>query len=475
MANVQLPDYITLAEPGLSFDAYDAKQRLAHPLRGLADFGPFSDSILGATPDTIRLAAIGPAGSGPRIQALINELSKAHQPRERPLYVPIFPGFEMVFRKQLNLSNANIVDLPLDLDAQVRGPNPQRALAEALSNAMAPLKGRRADWDVVLIYLPDKWRPGFDGGASPDFDLHDFIKAKTAAQAIPTQILNDDVWTYRCRASVSWRLGVALYTKAGGVPWKMEPIQANTVFVGVSYAIRKDGATPRYVTCCSQIFDADGTGLEFLAYETEASKVTLRGTNPFLSREQMRAVMARSLALYLDRHPGRTPRRVVVHKNSDFKFQEIDGAFDAFASIDEVELVQIQDTRWRGVRLIAPYGGGHTGRPDKWPLSRGTMLILDDNEALLWTQGNSASVVGGQNWYPVGKSIPRPLLLRRYAGGGEADLLGREILALSKMNWNNDNLNDTLPATLGFAHKLAEVVKRMPRLDPKPYPLRLFM
>jgi hypothetical protein len=476
VVNAQLPDYRELGEPALSFDPYDPKKRDVHPLRGLATFGPFSESILGAMPDTIKLAAIVPPGAGSRVQALIAELSMTHQPQERKQYLPVFGGFEGVFRQQLSLPGANIVELPAELDGQVRGgPNPQRALAEALSTAMQQVKQRRAEWDVVLIYLPDRWRPAFEGGASVDFDLHDFIKAKTAAQAIPTQILNDDAWTYRCRASVAWRLGLALYVKAGGIPWKMEPVQQDTVFIGVSYAMRKEAGVPRYVTCCSQIFDAEGTGLEFLAYETEASKLTILGKNPFLTREQMRAVMARSLSLYLDRHPGRLPRRVVVHKNTEFKGLEIEGAFDALASIEEVELVQIQETRWRGVRLIAPRSGRGPGEADRYPLSRGTILTLDTDEALLWTQGNSAAVTGGQAWYPVGKSIPRPMLIRRYAGRGEAELLGREILALSKMNWNNDNLNDSLPATLGFARKLAEVVKRMPRLDPKPYPLRLFM
>jgi hypothetical protein len=43
------------------------------------------------------------------------------------------------------------------------------------------------------------------------------------------------------------------------------------------------------------------------------------------------------------------------------------------------------------------------------------------------------------------------------------------------MDWNNDSLYDSMPGTLAFAHTLAEVVKRMPALDPRPYPLRLFM
>lgn len=474
MVNTQLPDYVELGEPSLSFDPYDASQRDVHPLRGITNFGPFSATILGAMPDAIRLAAILPHGEGAKVQGLIGELSRTHQPHERKAYLPVFPGFENAFRQKLDLQTANIVELPATLETEIGGATPQRTLAEALSKAMQEAKLRRAEWDVVLIYLPDRWSAAFEGGINVDFDLHDFIKARTAAQFIPTQVLNEDVWTYRCRASVAWRLGVALYVKAGGVPWKMEPVQADTVFVGISYAMRRDPGGPRYVTCCSQIFDAEGTGLEFLAYETDESKVTVQGKNPFLDREQMRAVMARSLSLYLDRHPGRKPRRVVVHKNTEFKQLEIDGAFDAFASIDEVELVQIQDTRWRGVRILAPRTGT-TGQPDRWPLNRGTMVTLGAEEALVWTQGNSAAVTGGQNWYPVGKSIPRPLLIRRYAGRGESEMLGHEILALSKMNWNNDNLNDTLPATLAFARKLAEVIKRMPALDPKPYPLRLFM
>ena len=50
--------------------------------------------------------------------------------------------------------------------------------------------------------------------------------------------------------------------------------------------------------------------------------------NPFLFRDQMRAVMAQSLALYLERHAGHMPRRVVIHKNTEWKGYEIDGAFE---------------------------------------------------------------------------------------------------------------------------------------------------
>ena len=238
--------------------------------------------------------------------------------------------------------------------------------------------------------------------------------------------------------------------------------------------MRRSAGTLRYVTCCSQIFDAEGIGLEFVAYDTNGP-VPVAGKNPFLDREQMRAVISKSLGFYLDRHAGHMPARVVIHKNTEFKWREIDGVFDALDRVPDIELISLQETPWRAVRLLAPVTGSGPGRADGYPLRRGTMLVVDENEALLWTQGEASAVTGGQHWYPEGAGLPRPLLVHRYAGHSDVQQVGSEILALAKMDWNNDHLYDTLPATQAFAHDLAEVVKRIPRLDSRPYALRFFM
>jgi hypothetical protein len=49
------------------------------------------------------------------------------------------------------------------------------------------------------------------------------------------------------------------------------------------------------------------------------------------------------------------------------------------------------------------------------------------------------------------------------------------VLALSKMNWNNDALYDRLPVTMGYAQVLARVIKRMQGLGSAPYQFRFFM
>jgi hypothetical protein len=63
----------------------------------------------------------------------------------------------------------------------------------------------------------------------------------------------------------------------------------------------------------------------------------------------------------------------------------------------------------------------------------------------------------------------------KLVGHGTWDETARAVLALSKMNWNNDALYDPLPVTISYAKVLARVVKRMPGLGTSPYQFRFFM
>ena len=78
----------------------------------------------------------------------------------------------------------------------------------------------RDSFDIVVILLKESWSPAFRGPVGDDFDLHDYVKAYAASEGICVQFLREDsALNYPCRCSVAWRLGIALYTKAGGTPW----------------------------------------------------------------------------------------------------------------------------------------------------------------------------------------------------------------------------------------------------------------
>lgn len=259
----QIASHVCLPEPNLSFHPDRTSDREIHPLRGLLRFGPYS---AGLVPDPIRVATIAPTGEAHRLYDFMKQLNLTATPSERKDYLPKWPGFHSVFGLHMRGAGGGChMELDPQLESEFQqSSTPHIVLAERLVRAIQSLDGRRSEFDVLFIYLPQRWKAGYAGGPDDDFDLHDHLKATTAARRLPVQLIREDkALAYPCRASVMWRIGVALYAKAGGIPWKLAETDPETAYIGISYAVRPpESDKPRFVTCCSQVFDAEGAGLK---------------------------------------------------------------------------------------------------------------------------------------------------------------------------------------------------------------------
>jgi hypothetical protein len=253
--------HIWLPEPKLAFHPERASDRDIHPLRGLLRFGPYS---AGLVPDPIRVATLAPAGESGRLFGFVRALNALSKPTERREYPPEWPGFHRVFGLHMRGAGRGChVELDVQLESDMKvSPTPHVILADRLLRAVQSLDAHRSEFDVLFIYIPQRWSAGFTGGSSNDFDLHDHVKAATAARRLPVQLLREDrALAYRDQASVMWRIGLALYVKAGGIPWKLAEADAETAYIGLSYAVRPVGSDrPRFVTCCSQVLRCRGSG-----------------------------------------------------------------------------------------------------------------------------------------------------------------------------------------------------------------------
>jgi hypothetical protein len=474
-----LPGHWQLPEPLLAFDPVDTAATHAHPLLGLDAYGPHSATSFGTFAEAVRVAMLAPSADLPRLRAQLNELTRTQQPRERPEYLPEWRGFTNVFRTALlPAAEPAQLSLPADLNARLSSsPAPHRTLAETLVTGLRQLTTVRTEFDVVVFYLPARYQSLFEV-PTENFHLHDLVKAAAADLGLTTQIITDQALTYRCRASVAWRLATALYAKAGGTPWTLArsaaDLRDDSAYIGLSYALRPTTVGTSFVTCCSQVFDADGGGMEFVAYDIGEGRDL---HNQYLTREQMRLIMARSLAVYQRRHAGRSPARLIVHRQSSFRREEIAGCLDAWGgAVGELTCVSITRTPWRAVSLVPDRRNPHGSRAG-YAVDRGTTLQLDDRSALVWVSGNArtATLSGRGNYLQGGKGTPRPLLLTRDTGRGPLTEIATQILALSKLNWNNDALHDNLPVTLRYAQTLARTIKHIPMLASRPYDYRLFM
>jgi hypothetical protein len=82
---------------------------------------------------------------------------------------------------------------------------------------------------------------------------------------------------------------------------------------------------------------------------------------------------------------------------------------------------------------------------------------LDKDNFLLYTRGS----IPFYKTYP-GLYVPSALRLRFSIRENSPDFLAREILALSKMNWNDSQFNGLEPITVAAARNVGKIMKYIP-------------
>ena len=67
-------------------------------------------------------------------------------------------------------------------------PAPHTLLADRLIQAVRCLEAFRTEFDVLFVYLPDRWEAAFFGH-DDDFDLHDYLNTvDTPLAFLPTEV-----------------------------------------------------------------------------------------------------------------------------------------------------------------------------------------------------------------------------------------------------------------------------------------------
>ena len=318
--------------------------------------------------------------------------------------------------------------------------------AERKMQKLQAKASRKASRNQLSLFTRD------EDESSGHQNLRRGLKAEAMQSGIPTQL----VWpatlrlagsnaTGRLRtqddATRAWNFTTALYHKAGGLLWRLTDLEPGVCFVGVSF-FRELGDAGRMRTSMAQAFTAGGDGyvLRGETFEWEDGQ-----RSPHLNRKLAASLLRDVIEVYKRQNRESLPSRIVVHKSSAYWEEELDGFHEACAVIPQKDFVAI------GSRDLQFYRRG------EYPPLRGTYVKFSDTDLLLYTNG----YVPYLRTYP-GARVPRPLEILEHHGDSPWDVLLKETLALTKMNWNTADFCGREPITLAFSRRVGQVLAEIP-------------
>jgi hypothetical protein len=288
-------------------------------------------------------------------------------------------------------------------------------------------------------------------------DFHNQLKARLLREKICIQIVRErtiapaDVLSGRRLDSqenqapeIAWNLATTTFYKTGGRPWKIADIREGVCYIGLVFKQDHMSTNPRSACCAAQMFLDSGDGLVF---KGDVGPWYTPDTKEFhLDRPSARDLVQLAIDSYKQMHGGRPPRELFLHGRVRFSDEEWAGFSEAAGSSMRPIGVRIRDSH--DIKIF---------RERKHPVLRGLAYIRDERTAYLWTRG----YVPRLRTYP-GREVPNPLLIDVCRGRVPIDVVLRDILALTKVNYNSCRFADGVPVTLRFADDVGEILTAGP-------------
>ncbi len=498
-----------LPEPNLLF-GYG--QSLEDPRDGLTLFGPLDET----SPYGIRAGVIGTKRGLEAFDRWVNQI-------QRPIFAstlhvsrPPFPGFQAAFRVPWRQPAFIRLEIPEEdlfrvLYLDDKHERVYRTVDLFSSAIVDTLKHEDTMVDVWFIVIPDQVRkycrplssvepelrivsrtgmsfkkamrlkrqiPLFEEDyeeALPyyyEVNFHNQLKARLLEYSVPTQIILESTISHQGEnhftsesaksastdtSAVAWNISTTAYYKAGGRPWKISGVREGVCYVGIVFKRDERQRDPRYCCCAAQMFLDSGDGVVFKGavgpwYSPSQRDFHLNR----LAAEELVGAVVRSYS----KKTGRPPRELFLHGRARFSDSEWQG-FEQAVDRTKTNLVGVTIRTVPDLRLY---------RQSTYPILRGMALPVDDTSAYLWTKG----YVPRLQTY-AGKEVPVPLQIEICRGQADLCTVLKDIMALTKLNYNACMFSDGQPVTLRFAGAVGEILTAGPLPEFKPLPFKYYI
>lgn len=291
-------------------------------------------------------------------------------------------------------------------------------------------------------------------GDVPDF--HRQIKSRMLGIGRTTQLLRETTLApeqflnsagYKIRetqddSTIAWNLATGIFYKTQtNPPWRLSGMRPGVCYIGLVYKLIPNH--PQNHACCAaQMFLSEGDGVVFRGangpWQTDRNQY-------HLGDHAAKKLIDQVMQTYKAKHQE-YPKEFFIHGRTTFNSEE----WNAFADAAP------ESTNLVGIRIRETRGDTKLFRNGDYPVLRGTAIVLDEQNALLWTSG----YVPRLDTY-IGPETPNPLeitILRWTGDMPDIRTVIADIMGLTKINYNSCNYNDGLPVTVKFADRVGNIL-----------------
>jgi hypothetical protein len=479
-------------EPFLTFAN---EQKAIDPRDGLMLFGPFDHKKVQGK------KTIGIIGTKSLRVILINYLRKIHSPinnSNKSFARPNFPGIESVFGISINFDNIPQLDInEYDIekylkytDSHQRVHNWVNLYVDKLNTYVRTEEIPVDIWFVIIPqYIFQFGRPNskikkdettVSIGLRPqdrntndpflfydiqreidtlkeayqfEINFHNQLKAKVLSSKIITQIIREEKINYEniftderkikeerlFETAKAWNLSTTLYYKLGYLPWKLDAVRENVCYLGLVYKKTEIDIKNKNACCAAQMFLDSGDGMVFRGNIGDYWDEEIKEFH--LKKEDAIQLILQSMDAFYNRFKF-YPNEIFIHAKTYFDDNEWAGFEEATEGKSKIVGVRIRESN--NFKIY---------RQHQYCVPRGTMLQYDDNKAYLWTKG---FIPRFQT--QIGLETPNPLEIVITRGDANIDTVCKDILGLTKLNYNACIYGDGVPVTLKFAESIGEIL-----------------
>ncbi|NMG49308.1 hypothetical protein GO613_14510 [Azoarcus communis] len=300
-------------------------------------------------------------------------------------------------------------------------------------------------------------------GLSPDFRRQ--LKARMMAHELPVQIVKES--TLRITPQVRngdpgtnplsdrlWNFGTAVFYKCGAKPWKTPWAREGVCYVGLAYKLTEDG---RNACCAAQMFLDSGDGIVFVG---EFGPWYSRKRGEFhLPPDKAEALLRGTIETY-KQEDGRQLKEIFLHARSGIDPEEYEGFQRACPPGVKLVAIRVRQDRG-GLRLYRYDEHPNVAKRGQHPVQRGVFWQRSARHGLLFTNGFKPRIATYD-----GFEVPVPLAITIQHGDGDVVQVARDILGLTKLNYNSCQLGEGHPITVKYSERVGEILLANPGLQP---------